>query len=197
MSSSTTVVVSRGSQVHQVPQTGRPQREPRASVSTQNSTPISADATATRSQRIRPVRRYATLATNTTPKDRNASQAAGTCTYISRCTSPCSASAGTTSSPRTAVATSPTRVAQPRVRWAPLVAVLTRSRSIALMTAPRRPVLSQRLQVLHQVTLLRLVQVEVEGVVVVPDERLQVGEPAVVVEAALLVGPQPLERGGA
>ena len=55
MSSSSAVVVSRGSQVHQVPQTGRPHSDPSTMVSAQNSTPISAEDTAMRSQWIRPV----------------------------------------------------------------------------------------------------------------------------------------------
>ncbi len=57
MSSSIAVVVSRGSQVHQVPHTGRPHNEPRTMVRAQNRTPISAEETATRSQWMRPVRR--------------------------------------------------------------------------------------------------------------------------------------------
>ena len=50
-------MVNLGSQVHQVPQTGLPHSEPSTMVSTQNRTPISAEDTATRSHRVRPVRR--------------------------------------------------------------------------------------------------------------------------------------------
>ena len=57
MSNSTAVVVSRGSQVHQVPHTGRPQSEPKTMVRAQNWTPISAEETATRSHRMRLVLR--------------------------------------------------------------------------------------------------------------------------------------------
>src|SRR5215210_1153778 len=122
------------------------------------------------------------LATNTTPKDANASQAAGTCTYISRWTSPWWASGGTTTSPRTAVASRPTAVAQPSTRWAPRVPV----RASAVLTSFTE-VSSQRLQVLHEVVYLTRRELESEGGVVVADHRVQGRVPAVVVEAALPV----------
>src|SRR5215213_11246678 len=71
------------------------------------------------------------LATNTTPKDANASQAAGTWTYISRWTSPWLASGGTTTSPSMAVASRETTVAQPSARWAPRLPI----RASALFTS--------------------------------------------------------------
>src|SRR5690349_3393114 len=182
MSSNTAVVVSRGSQVHQVPQTGRPHSEPSTMVSVQNSTPISADAAATRSHWTRPVFRYPRLATNTTPKDRNATHAAGTCTYIRRCTSPWFASGGTTNSPITTVAASPASVATPSTRWARWPPTTVSARYTNLMGS-----LLQRQQILHQVVLLGGCQAQMERGVVVLDHGHQVREPAVVVEPALLV----------
>src|SRR5437763_13215779 len=100
------VVVSRGSHVQYVPHTGFPHSEPRKVVSAVNSTPISADACATRSNRIFLVTRYAMEHANTTPKLRYASHAAGTWTYINRCTLPWFASGGATASDMIAEATS-------------------------------------------------------------------------------------------
>ena len=68
--SSTAVVVSRGSHVHQVPQTGLPHSIPSTIASEVNNTPISAEAAATRSHRVFFVFRYAMLAMNTTKKQR-------------------------------------------------------------------------------------------------------------------------------
>src|SRR3954470_17145997 len=124
------------------------------------------------------------LARNTTPKDRNASQAAGTCTYISRCTSPCSASGGTTNSPRAPVSANPTRVVQPSRRCAPLVPSLTSRRSMINIRCSSAPSTCcsrtgrlkgaqvalgplQRLQVLDEISLLGAGEPEVEGLVVV------------------------------
>src|SRR5215217_4380885 len=106
------------------------------------------------------------LATKTTPNDANASHAAGTWTYMSRCTSPWWASGGTTSRPRAAVTIRLRTVAQPRVRWAPRVLV----RASALFTSftevsfppVRRDVSSQREQVLDEVVLLARCQPEPE-----------------------------------
>src|SRR6266545_6167547 len=103
MSRSTAVVVRRGSHVHHVPHTGLPHRDPSAMASAVKSTPISADAAAVRSHRIRPVRRYAMLETNTTKNDRYASHAAGTWTYMRRWTLPWTASGGATASDSTAL----------------------------------------------------------------------------------------------
>src|SRR4029450_1905772 len=109
--SSTAVVVRRGSHVHQVPQTGLPHSIPRTIASDVNSTPISADAAATRSHRVFLVLRYAMLAMKTTKNDRYASQAAGTWTYMIRCTSPWTASGGATTRESTAETPSATSVA--------------------------------------------------------------------------------------
>src|SRR3954464_4421046 len=112
------------------------------------------------------------LATNTTPNDRNASQAAGTCTYISRCTSPCSASAGTTNSPPAVVAPSPTSVAHPSRRCALRVPALTSSRSItfiAILLTPSRAL--QGLQVVDEVRLLSRGEPPAAGQHVVPHTR--------------------------
>src|SRR3954468_2395505 len=141
------------------------------------------------------------LATKTTPKDANASQAAGTCTYISRWTSPWLASGGTTTSPSTAVASRVTTVAQPSARWAPRVPIRASAlfTSLTEVSSPGpcgRDVRSQRQQVLDQVVLLGRRQLQPEGRVVVPNHRVQVGVPAVVVEPALTVGPQPAQRAG-
>ena len=51
------MVVSLGSHVHHVPQTGLPHSIPRTIARAVNSTPISAEAAATRSQRVFFVRR--------------------------------------------------------------------------------------------------------------------------------------------
>src|SRR4051794_37356631 len=121
------------------------------------------------------------LATKTTPKDAKASQAAGTCTYISRCTSPWLASGGTTTSPRTAVASRPTAVAQPSPRWTPRLPVRASARFTSLTDASlpsRRVVRSQRQQVLDEVVLLGGRQLEAERRVVVPDDGVQGRVPA-------------------
>src|SRR6266511_6452279 len=110
------VVVSRGSHVHHVPHTGLAQMDPNTMVRAVNSTPTSAEAAASRSHRVRFVLRYAMLATNTTPKDRYATHADGTCTYMSRIKVPCSTSGGETTSDMTALVTAaaPARTARRR-----------------------------------------------------------------------------------
>ena len=78
------VVVRRGSHCHHTPQTLRPQTDPVTRHSVVNNTPISAEASANRSQRDLPRTRYITLPTATTPNAANASQALGTCTNSRR-----------------------------------------------------------------------------------------------------------------
>src|SRR3954449_1711369 len=139
------------------------------------------------------------LATNTTPKDRNASHAAGTWTYISRCTSPWLASGGTTNRARAVVTASPTADAQPSTRWAPRVPVRASSR-VRMVIADVSVLDRERLQsaqVVDEVRALPRGQVQSERAVVVRDHGLQAGEAAVVVEAALGVRAQALERAGA
>src|SRR5262245_12631897 len=60
----------------------------------------------------------------------------------------------------------------------------------------RRPA-SYPFQVFDQVRLLRAAETEVEMLVVVVDDVDQRSETAIMIEAALLVGPQPSERRGA
>jgi hypothetical protein len=79
-----------------------------------NTTPISADAWATRSYRIFFVTRYAIEQTNTTPNDRYASHALGTCTYIRRWMLPCVASGGATTRPMMAAVMRPAAASTPR-----------------------------------------------------------------------------------
>src|SRR5881628_2039281 len=110
------VVVSRGSHVHHVPQTGLAQMDPKTMVSAVNSTPTSAEAAASRSHLVRFVFRYARVATNTTPKERYATHADGTCTYMSRINVPCSTSGGETTSDITALATNPAAARTPNTR---------------------------------------------------------------------------------
>src|SRR6266540_165715 len=135
--SSTAVVVRRGSHVHQVPQTGLPHSIPRTIASDVNRTPISADAAATRSHRVFLVLRYAMLAMKTTKNDRYASQAAGTWTYMIRCTSPWTASGGATTRESTAETPSATSAAIPS-RCSPLrdVALPSARSAVAAITGP-------------------------------------------------------------
>src|ERR1043166_3834041 len=117
--------------------------------------------------------------------------------YISRCTSPWVASGGTTNSPITTVAAIPASVAAPITRCARWPPTTVSARYRYFMGLSDLGVPSQREQVLHQVVLLGGGQVQVEHVVVVLHHCLEGREPAVVVEAALLVAPQPSQRGGA
>src|SRR5512132_2741994 len=135
--SSTAVVVRRGSHVHQVPQTGLPHSIPRTIASDVNRTPISADAAATRSHRVFLVFRYAMLAMKTTKNDRYASQAAGTWTYMIRCTSPWTASGGATTRESTTETPSATSVAIPS-RCSPLrdVALPSARSAVAAISPP-------------------------------------------------------------
>src|SRR5215207_7681491 len=109
---------------------------PRTIASAVNRTPISADAAATRSHRVFLVFRYAMLETNTTKNDRYASQAAGTWTYMMRCTSPWTSSGGATTRDSTAETPSATSVAIPS-RCSPLRDVaLPSARSAAAISPP-------------------------------------------------------------
>src|SRR6266545_2766734 len=110
------VVVSRGSHVHHVPHTGLAQMDPNTMVRAVNSTPTSAEDAASRSHRVRFVLRYAMLAMNTTPKDRYATHADGTCTYMSRIKVPCSTSGGETTSDIMALATNAATAMTARTR---------------------------------------------------------------------------------
>src|SRR5947209_924989 len=60
-----------------------------------------------------------------------------------------------------------------------------------------RRVASYHFQVLDQVALLRVAETEIEMLVVVVDDVDQRSETTIMVEAALLVRPQPSERRGA
>ena len=73
------VSVSLASQVHHVPQIGFPQIGPVVSTTVVNSSPTSADASATRSARGSRSQRYTTEVTATTPKAMYALSAAGRC----------------------------------------------------------------------------------------------------------------------
>src|SRR3954452_21630026 len=138
------------------------------------------------------------LATNTTPNEANASHAAGTWTYIRRCTSPWLASGGTTNRASTPASARVTAAAQPSSRWAPRGPDLASSRFTFFMSgSPPARVVLQRHQVVNEVVSLRLGELQAEGLVVVPDHRAQRGEPSVVVEAAGPVGAQARERTGA
>src|SRR5262245_6711576 len=134
---------------------------------------------------------------NTTPNARNVTHATGTCTYIRRWTSPWVASGGTTNSPITTVAASPASVATPITRCARWLPSTVSARYRCLMGPLRSPRALYRQQVLHEVVLLGGCQAQVEHRVVVLDHSQQGREPAVMVEAALLVGPQPGQRSGA
>src|SRR5262245_17341124 len=127
------------------------------------------------------------LATNTTPKDRYVTHAAGTWTYIRRCTSPCDASGGTTNSPIATVAARPTSVAAPMTRCARYPPSRVSARYTYLIHVLRSAL--DRQQVLHEIVLLLGREPQVERRVVVLHHRQQGREPAVVVEAARLVGP--------
>src|SRR5262249_54901826 len=137
---------------------------------------------------------------NTTPNARNVTHATGTCTYIRRWTSPWPASGGPTNSPVTTVAASPARVAMPITRAHRQLPVAAehgkRTVQVPHGTSPISAALYGQ-QVLHQVVLLGAGQAQVEHPVVVLDHGKQGREPAVVEEAALLVGPQPGQRSGA
>ena len=74
------VVTRRGSHVHHTPHVGFAQIEPATMNSPVNSTPISADATASASNHGRRVQSQPMLARNTTTNARYASHAVGTCT---------------------------------------------------------------------------------------------------------------------
>src|SRR6476469_8659797 len=84
------VLVSRASHSHQVPQVGRPHKEPTTSIIAVNSTPTSADAPASRSQDAFRVRgtSHSTDAIAVTPNARYASHAHGTWRYSRRTASP-------------------------------------------------------------------------------------------------------------
>ena len=75
------MVVTRASHSHHVPQIGRPQNEPIASVRPVKITPTSADAPASRSHVVDRVRghSHSADATAVTKNARYASHAAGTC----------------------------------------------------------------------------------------------------------------------
>src|SRR3954469_435556 len=94
MTNMTAVVTRRGSHVHHTPQVGFAQIDPATMKSPVKSTPISADATASASNHGRRVQSQPTDARNTTTNARYASHAGGTCTYITRYTSPWRASVG-------------------------------------------------------------------------------------------------------
>ncbi len=103
------VDTSRGSQAHQTPHTPCPHTLPDASATAVLTTPTSDDACDQRSQRARCpgclARSRFTLAASTPAKARYAVHAAGTCTYISRCHCPCTASSGAATAATTADAT--------------------------------------------------------------------------------------------
>src|SRR5512135_3497884 len=88
------VVTRRGSHVHHTPHVGFAQIEPATMQSPVKRTPISAEATASASNHGRRVHSQPTLARKTTTNARYASQAAGTCTNMTRYTSPWTASVG-------------------------------------------------------------------------------------------------------
>src|SRR5215471_14740375 len=108
------VVVRRASHSHHVPQVGFPQSDPTASISAVNTTPISADAPASRSHVVLRVRgmSHRIDASAVTPNARYASHAHGTCRYSRRTAwNPWFSRGGVTYSARNAVTASATRVA--------------------------------------------------------------------------------------
>ena len=76
----TAVVTRRGSQVHHTPHVGFAQMEPATMNMPVNSTPTSAEATASASNHGRLVSSHPRLARKTTKNARYASHASGTCT---------------------------------------------------------------------------------------------------------------------
>src|SRR5215472_3505551 len=132
--------------------------------------------------------------------DRYASHADGTCTYISRCALPCTASGGATTSERTALTAMASRAATPRRRSpardvslpsrrssgrvrrfiSPLSSSRLGLRGRGAAAVPARRVQanpgSDREQVLHQVVLLLVREAQVELRVVVVHHVAEGGE---------------------
>src|SRR5216683_563942 len=132
-------VVNRGSQAHQTPQVGRPQMEPRLIPTAPNSTPTSAEASASASVFQLFLNKYATEQPKFSVAARSAIQTCGTWTYMIRCTSPISRSGGAHASasqaPTPSIATATMKIAQ-RTRFMPIP---RRPAETAQRPGPNRP----------------------------------------------------------